>query len=249
MSKIKFALLAFAGMILVGCTVATVSGVDGNSSAQISSAGRVSSVVLLSSSSTVLASSSSVTHTSSSSVAIISSSSGACTNTYGTNSITDCRDSQLYKTVVIGSQTWMAQNLNFTPATGNSWCYNNAASNCTTYGRLYDYPTALMVCPTGWHLPDTSEWSTLETVVGPTNAGTLLKANSILWNSGSGTDSYGFAALPAGDLYVSFGNLGVYGNWWTTISGYYRYMSSGATIGYSSAPVTDGFSVRCIKNP
>lgn len=68
----------------------------------------------------------------------------------------------------------MAENLNY--ETGNSWCYDNDPSNCTTYGRLYTWDAAMNgeessnnvpsgvqgVCPPGWLLPGYEEWKTLE---------------------------------------------------------------------------------------
>jgi len=165
---------------------------------------------------------------------------------------------QTYKTVVIGAQTWMAENLNYTPTAGNSWCYGNVASNCTTYGRLYDYPTALSVCPTGWHLPDTTAWNTLEAYVGAATAGNKLKAVSSLWTTYSGitnTDDYGFSALPAGYYYGRlFGSVGYYGDWWTaTANGssnaYDRGMSYDyAYVDHGISSQTYGFSARCLKD-
>ncbi|MDR0517045.1 MAG: hypothetical protein LBH25_08385 [Fibromonadaceae bacterium] len=152
---------------------------------------------------------------------------------------TDTRDNKNYITVVIGTQTWMAQNLNYTPTSGSSKCPNNTAANCATYGRQYDWATAMGlvssynttlynmantkhkgVCPTGWHLPSKSEWETLVIYVG-TNPGTKLKATSG-WpgSNANGTDNYSFAALPGG--YVEYGavldsyrDIGTSGLWWT----------------------------------
>jgi len=150
---------------------------------------------------------------------------------------------QTYKTVRIGTQTWMAENLNYDPGTGNSACYDNQASNCATYGRLYDWSTAMGfesscnsnscssqiqskhrgICPSGWHLPSDSEWNVLEGFAGSTSytdIGTKLKATSG-WNdyngaSGNGTDQYGFSALPGGlgTSGVGFYNVGSNGGWW-----------------------------------
>jgi len=94
----------------------------------------------------------------------------------------------------------MAKNLNYN-ATGST-CNSNDNANCTTYGRFYDWTTAKSACPSGWHLPSKDEWSTLIDFVGGTaKAGAKLKATSG-WQVGiivtSGTDNYGFAALPSG---------------------------------------------------
>ena len=159
---------------------------------------------------------------SSSSVASpMSSWSGGGAGTIG--SITDTRDGQTYKTVSIGTQTWMAENLNY--KTDNSYCYDDEASNCSKYGRLYTWAAAMDsvgslsangkgcgygktcaptnpvrgVCPTGWHLPTQTEWNTLFTAVGgQSKAGKMLKSTSGWNSSGNGTDAYSFSALPAG---------------------------------------------------
>ena len=159
---------------------------------------------------------------SSSSVALSSSSSSVIPSLTG-NLLTDTRDGHSYKTVTIGSQTWMAQNLNY--ETANSYCYSNNASNCTKYGRLYTWAAAMDsvgswsangkgcgygktcsptypvrgVCPEGWHLPTQTEWNTLFTAVGgQSTAGKMLKSTSGWNSSGNGTDAYSFSALPAG---------------------------------------------------
>ena len=170
-------------------------------------------------------SSSSVALSSSSSSVIPSSSSSKVTESAEVTkgSITDTRDGHSYKTVTIGSQTWMAQNLNY--ETANSYCYSNNASNCTKYGRLYTWAAAMDsvgswsangkgcgygktcsptypvrgVCPSGWHLPTQTEWNTLFAAVGgQSTAGKMLKSTSGWNSSGNGTDAYSFSALPAG---------------------------------------------------
>lgn len=185
-----------------------------------------------------------------------SSSSSSPTFNYGT--LIDTRDGQAYKTVVIGSQTWMAQNLNFKPTTtpDSSWCYRDSTSYCATYGRLYDHQTALAACPTGWHLPDTTEWNSLEaTVGGSSTAGTALMS-ATGWYLIGGNNTYGFSALPGG---YSDGTMfflaNEEGHWWTTAtstydnSAYYRSMIFNTAYVNQDADFQKlGLSVRCVKN-
>jgi len=113
---------------------------------------------------------------------------------------------QTYKTVEIGSQTWLAENLNYYE--GDSKCENNNANNCAIYGRLYNWDAAMKSCPTDWHLPSDEEWALLAAFVG-LNPATKLKARSG-WEKSNGTDDYGFAALPSG-----FGNSRSDAFWWS----------------------------------
>lgn len=118
-------------------------------------------------------------------------------------SLTDLRDGQTYRIVTIGTQTWMAQNLNY--ETDNSYCYEDEASNCTKYGRLYTWAAAMEACPNDWHLPSKEEFEALLFTVSrkePSQeqgfiAGLALKSTSG-WQSGGGTDAFSFTALPAG---------------------------------------------------
>ena len=117
------------------------------------------------------------------------------------NTLTDTRDGQVYRTVTIGNQIWMAENLNY--KTDSSFCYNDSAEYCAKYGRLYIWDAAMDACPDGWHLPDSTEWNTLFSAVGgKSTAEEVLKSTSG-WvgekgEARNGTDNYGFAALPAG---------------------------------------------------
>jgi len=157
-------------LLFVTCALALVGCSDSATSVKsdaISSS--VSSITMGNSSTTSTVATSSVANSSviavsSSSIALsstatISSSSttAACTNTYGTNTVTDCRDNKTYSTVTIGTQVWMAQNLNIgamvlgTASTANQsndaviekYCYGDLAANCTTDGGLYQWAEAM----------------------------------------------------------------------------------------------------------
>lgn len=176
----------------------------------------------------------------------------------------DARDSQTYATVVIGSKTWMAENLNF--MADESRCYEDSESNCTIYGRLYSWATAKNACPAGWHLPNEKEWTLLAVATGNsgTTAATKLKASSG-WNSSNGTDDYGFSALPGGifgqaslsNPSFSFLDKGNGGYWWIST----EYELNGEILGMGAVMVPQydvivkmaynksyQLSVRCIKN-
>jgi uncharacterized protein (TIGR02145 family) len=152
---------------------------------------------------------------------------------------TDSRNKKSYKTVKIGKQTWMAENLNY--AAKGSKCggddkniKNENTSFCDKYGRLYNWEIAIKACPAGWHLPTNAEWNELTVTVGgkrsicpgdyecASGAGKYLKAkngwdNKRDGSSGNGVDMFGFAALPGGwgsskGIYF---NVGGAGNWWS----------------------------------
>lgn len=104
---------------------------------------------------------------------------------------------QKYRTVTIGDQEWMAENLNF-EVSGSS-CYKDSTKYCDMRGRLYSWKAATTACPEGWRLPDSTDWAVLFKSVG-TDAATHLKATSG-WDSnanGNGDDAVGFSVFPAG---------------------------------------------------
>jgi len=142
-------------------------------------------------------------------------------------SFTDSRDNKTYKTIKIGTQTWMAQNLNYHGEDGYlGLCYGDKPreqirkpENCDKYGRLYDWSEAMGlgreynwkkfnsgdsvtlqgVCPQGWHLPSKDEWQILVNFAGGDNvAGKKLKARDGWNKEGNGTDEFGFSVLPSG---------------------------------------------------
>ena len=138
----------------------------------------------------------------------------------------DSRDGKIYKTVLIGKQIWMGQNLNYEAA--NSYCYSDDTSFCSKYGRLYTWAAVMDsvgkwktngkgcgygktcsptypvrgICPIGWHLPTKDEFNTLFLSTRADLDGGVLKSTSG-WNdykgqSGNGADPYSFSAMPAG---------------------------------------------------
>ncbi|MDR2555972.1 MAG: fibrobacter succinogenes major paralogous domain-containing protein [Fibromonadaceae bacterium] len=165
--------------------------------------------------------------------------------------LADSRDNKTYKTVKIGEQVWMAENLNFEAKEG-SMCYDNKPDNCNKYGRLYDWNTAMKACPNGWHLPSDKEWQTLVDFAGGVKvAGKKLKATSGWDNNGNGTDDFGFSALPGGSYLCrdgcDFYNGGIGGDWWNSSIRDDDYMY----IGEPDNPDKENgasYSVRCIKD-
>jgi uncharacterized protein (TIGR02145 family) len=168
---------------------------------------------------------------------------------------TDSRDSKKYKIVKIGTQTWMAENLNYNAS--DSKCYNNHSSNCDKYGGLYNWETAKKVCPSGWHLPSDKEWQTLvDFTSGDKITGKKLKAKSGWNNNSNGTDDYGFSALPGGNGYSggNFYNVGYDGSWWSASEddnnyAYSRNMNyNDDYANWNSHHKYNLFSVRCVQD-
>ena len=170
--------------------------------------------------------------------------------------MTDSRDNQTYKTVTIGAQTWMAENLNY--ETENSFCYGSADSNCTKYGRLYTWAAAMTACPDGWHLPTKDEFKILFTAIGgQSTAGIMLRSTSGWYDDGNGTDTYVFSALPAGyrDFDGEFRGVNYYADFWSSTENdsfraYFMdlyYHDSSTHLGGDDDKLS-GFSVRCLKD-
>jgi uncharacterized protein (TIGR02145 family) len=194
-------------------------------------------------------------------------------------------EGNLYHAVKIGKQIWMAENLRTTKfndglkipyaqITGSVyphspaffWLQNDSAKNAPVYGPLYNFYVVETgkLCPSGWHIPDKSEWNMLSTELGGFSVagGKMKEAGTEHWispNAGA-TNESGFTSLPGGwlDGFHSHGGggfemAGYSSNWWSnsTNSGYYA-------IGFSdsyydrelhSRQVTKemAMSVRCVR--
>ena len=136
-------------------------------------------------------------------------------------SFVDNRDGHVYKTIVIGTQTWMAENLNYSVNPGKrSWCgggKSKTEGDCSVYGRLYTWAAAMDsvaafgndgkgcgynvecetsgtmrgICPEGWHLPDTTEWETLFATVGGKNVAGKMLKSASGWSDYNGSKGNG----------------------------------------------------------
>ncbi|HRY33207.1 MAG TPA: FISUMP domain-containing protein [Bacteroidales bacterium] len=181
--------------------------------------------------------------------------------------LTDTRDDQIYPTVLIGEQCWMAKNMNigtFIYGVGNQgnnyviekYCYQNNLTNCYNFGGLYQWdemmqydttPGVQGICPAGFHIPTDSEWDTvIYTLGGYAMAGGALKVGG----------SSGFNGLLAGWVIdcQKFRLLGTKGFFWSSTP-YYGIYGYDRTLLYNSNSVTrdyadqeDGLSVRCLKD-
>ncbi len=171
------------------------------------------------------------------------------------NTLKDLRDGQVYKTVKIGDQVWMAENLNF--ETDSSFCYRDSAYFCAMHGRLYKWTAAVDACPSGWHLPSKAEFESLIATVGEdSTAGKVLKSASGWSSGGNGSDDFGFAALPAGDRGHDGGYSGAYflAFFWSSTeindnNVFNMYLTFNGDSVHQSVDIKDmGNSVRCVKD-
>ena len=176
-----------------------------------------------------------------------------------TGSFFDSRDGRTYKTVKIGSQWWMAENLNYNPGGGN-WAYDNIESNAEIYGMLYTWESANVVCPDGWELPSDDEWNILTKYLGGESVagGKMKEQGTTHWKSPNlgATNSSGFTALPGGIYNISgtFTGLGKAAYFWSSTqyseSEAWRNIIMNDYEGYVRMITKKGYglSVRCIKD-
>ena len=194
------------------------------------------------------------------------------------NGVTDI-DGNFYPSIILGTQEWMQQNLQVTKyrngqalinaVTNSSWNTTNGAYgiyggsnvNNTNYGKLYNWYAvndSRGLCPTGWHVPTTIEWSTLENYLGGTSvaAGKLKTVDG--WNTPNlgATNESGFTGLPGGYRFTDgtyWYNLQI-AQWWTstnantTIAHASRLYYQNEGVINSTYDKKIGSSVRCLKD-
>ena len=186
-------------------------------------------------------------------------------------------DGNIYKTVKIGNQWWMAENLKTTKFRDNTaiplvsndnlwnnllspgycWYDNDASTYKADYGALYNaYAVETEeLCPAGWHIPTYSEWEELFTFLGGNNvAGVkLMEEGTTHWiaPNSEATNESGFTALPGGYRMMSYFHIGDRGYWWIKSENYNSYrvlLLPGGFIDIVLGAKDLGYSVRCIKD-
>ncbi|MEI7727554.1 MAG: FISUMP domain-containing protein, partial [Bacteroidota bacterium] len=183
------------------------------------------------------------------------------------NSFSDIRDGKSYPTVQIGTQCWMAANLNrgtqitssqvqFDNCTDEKYCFGNDAAKCSKYGGLYqwdemmrydDTPAGQGLCPPGWHIPTDNDWTMLFN---------FYNGNGFAGKPLQDTIISGFRAMTGGVFYLnsswSFADFAVL--FWTSSSwGSYKALSHGMnTINFSvslyPSSRANAFPVRCLRD-
>jgi len=185
---------------------------------------------------------------------------GYITIVYKTGTFTDTRDNHVYKTILLGNQTWMAENLDYN-MTG-SWYYNDDATTNKAYGRLYTFDIALNAAPAGWHLPSEADWDVLINFLGSGDfnvTGSFMKEQGTShWTSPNVGDSnsIGFNGLPGGfkSEAGTYSNIGTKGYFWSATfisdqSAKYRYLSNNdGAFRQNTIFRSSGLSIRCVKD-
>ena len=183
--------------------------------------------------------------------------------------LVDSRDDQSYNIVQIGTQLWMAENLNFDEGLGSK-CYEKWGSSDCAGGRLYDWSTAMAgaksstenpsgvqgLCPVGWHIPSDEEWKELGQTVELAERRAkelsedevVLVGELLMSKAAGGSDEYDFSANLGGFCFDtgSCFEQGDYGNYWTS-SGKRQVFSKTFSFTNSLANRSDLHSVRCVK--
>lgn len=179
---------------------------------------------------------------------------------YG-DTLVDARDNKKYKTVIIGQQTWMAENIKYEMS--GSMCVEDTGDYCEKYGRVYNLNAAMGACPLGWHLPTREDYRILYNFVNDHNGGYSATSDLISREGWSGTnyDTFGFSILPAGYMTATkHAYVGKFAMFWTvpeTMPTSYlcwvkengNYTADGTFLDkYNTCNPDDYLSVRCLKD-
>jgi uncharacterized protein (TIGR02145 family) len=193
------------------------------------------------------------------------------------NTFTDTRDGNVYKTIKIGNQVWMAENLRYLPRVVGPeigslteacyYVYDYEGTNVTdakgqanyiAYGVLYNWSAAKVASPAGWHLPSDAEWTQLNYYLGDDAGCKLKETGTMHWcslNTGA-TNETGYRARPGGHRYSdgNFYDIESFGQWWSATeakadTAWSRDISCiYCNLIMAWNSVELGLSVRCVKD-
>lgn len=175
------------------------------------------------------------------------------------DTFSDSRDGQQYRTVRLAGHTWMAENLRY--QTPNAACYADEPANCKEHGRLYPWQDALTACPSGWHLPSTTEWKDLALNAGGYKFNTKTPPELVgnpaqaLADLGMGGNA-GFDATTSGyHDGTRFDGLDKFGGYWSSSKAYQEYVMAVVfdtwrenKVIFEGTEQTWKLSCRCVKN-
>lgn len=188
------------------------------------------------------------------------------------DSLVDSRDNQIYPTVQIGNQCWMAKNLNvgnisYNNQTNNlvieKFCYDHEPSNCNEYGGMYLWdemmgytstPGGRGICPIGWHIPTLFDFEQLIAFLGESAGGKLKEEGNAHWNNNfNATNSSGFTAFGGGMRSTFFTALKTDGRFWAsnesgTNAYHMRLRNSTDTTSLPTTMKITALSVRCVRD-
>ncbi len=151
-----------------------------------------------------------------------------------------------YSNVAIGNLIWMTENMNV--ETEGSFCYDDLEENCSTYGRFYTWEAAMAVCPDGWRLPTSEEWSQLKSQ--------NLKSSEGWENNGGSSNGNEFNAQAAGfrNSKGKYELIGKRADFWSSTEAangkaqFWYFSHKSDDISQNTYSKSGAMSVRCVKN-
>ena len=191
------------------------------------------------------------------------------------NTLTDLRDNKVYKTVTIGEQIWMAENLNYMPKDTAGTIYSGGtvcgggeldsqedSGECSIFGRLYLGSIVFQnttssnhqgVCPDGWIVPLKKDFETMISFLGE-NPSSKLKKDDGMWSNSEHSNLSGFSAVKAGAFSSSLKKYSFEGNYIfyfeksSQYTYFFRLLDKQDDIpSYSYGLKHYMYSVRCLK--
>ncbi|MCP4438442.1 MAG: hypothetical protein GY810_05815 [Aureispira sp.] len=162
---------------------------------------------------------------------------------------------QTYKTIKLGNQVWMAENLNRVSPKDSSFCFENNPENCTNYGQLYTWEAAMKACPKGWHLPSEEEWRSMGQLFGKEREdhwfeGAVYAALAPSGYSGFDVQFGGYKSVRD----QQFRGLDNYGSYWSSSkidekeAWYFSFFAPNESFNRNYENINGALSCRCVQD-